>query len=225
MPRPPGTTTRPAEPTRGRGGRPSRADAERLGDTILEVATELFLKDGFGATSIETVAKRAGIAKRTFYHRFPDKAALFGAVVHRIVERLRPADDASLFMAGTLEEILLEAARLILAASLKPEALGLFRVLVAESGRFPELAAQVALQGARQEGITRIGALLEAKLPGLAPETARFAAAQFMFMVIAVPQRRALGMGERMSETELDAWARGTVALFLEGCRALAKPT
>ena len=74
-----------------RGGRPSREASERLGELILGAATELFLSQGFGATSIEAVAQRVRISKRTFYHRFPDKAALFAAVVHRIITRLRPA--------------------------------------------------------------------------------------------------------------------------------------
>ena len=61
------------------GGRPSREASERLGEQILDAATDLFLTNGFGATSVEAVAQRVGIAKRTFYHRYPDKSALFAA--------------------------------------------------------------------------------------------------------------------------------------------------
>ena len=68
-------------PARGRGGRPSRLQSAQLADRILDVAETLFLSHGFGATSIEAVAKRAGISKRTFYHRFPGKERLFEAVV------------------------------------------------------------------------------------------------------------------------------------------------
>jgi TetR/AcrR family transcriptional repressor of mexJK operon len=208
-----------------RGGRPSRGEAERLGKKILDVATAMFLTGGYGATSIETIARRARISKRTFYHRFPDKAALFGAVVRKIVERLRPPNDAALFTGGTLDEILLGLARVIMNAALKPEALGLYRVIVAEAGRFPELAATVAGQGARQEGIVRIAALLQHEAEGITMAAARFAAAQFMFMVVAVPQRRALGMGVPMADDELDAWAQDTVKLFLNGFRSQARPS
>src|ERR1700704_1353334 len=69
-----------------RGGRPSRKQAARLGERIVDAATHLFLAHGYGATSIEAVARRARVSKRTFYHRFPDKPALFAAVVHRIIE-------------------------------------------------------------------------------------------------------------------------------------------
>jgi len=220
MPRLPTATAtrRNKSAKRGTGGRPSRDAAEQLGEKILAVATELFLRDGYGATSIETVARRAGVAKRTFYHRFPDKAALFAAVVRGVVARLRPSDDASLFMGGTLDEILLQLARAILRAALVPEALAFFRLILSEAARFPDLSAVVASVGASEEGIRRIAALLERfgdrGGAGLAP---RFAAAQFLFMVLTVPQRRALGLGTPMTEAELDAWAKDTVALFLGG--------
>src|SRR3979411_2905469 len=79
------------DPPRGHGGRPSRLESAQLSDRILDVATALFLSDGFGATSIEAVAKRAGISKRTFYHRFNGKEMLFEAVVRRLVERWTPS--------------------------------------------------------------------------------------------------------------------------------------
>ena len=59
----------------------------------------LFLNDGFGATSIEAVAKRAGISKRTFYHRFTGKEMLFEAVVRRLVERWTPSFDTAMLEA------------------------------------------------------------------------------------------------------------------------------
>lgn len=204
-----------------RGGRPSLAEAERLGETILDVASELFLSEGYGVTSIEAIARRARISKRTFYSRFQDKAELFGAVVHRVVERLRPSGDAGLFEGGTIEEILIRLAQIILRAALTPQALALHRVVVAEATRFPELAAVVTEQGGSREAVRRISALLEgeAQAGHLALENATFAAAQFLQLVVALPQRRALGLGTPMTPAELDSWPRDTVALFLNGCR------
>ena len=79
----------PVAPPPRRGGRPSREDAERLRQTIIDVATTMFLSLGYGATSIDAIALKARISKRTFYHRFRDKAELFAAVVHDVVDRLR----------------------------------------------------------------------------------------------------------------------------------------
>src|ERR1700732_1998241 len=88
--------------TRGRGGRPSRQQSAQLADRILDVAETLFLSHGFGATSIEAVAKRAGISKRTFYHRFPGKERLFEAVVRRLIERWLPPFDSALLSPASL---------------------------------------------------------------------------------------------------------------------------
>jgi TetR/AcrR family transcriptional regulator, mexJK operon transcriptional repressor len=210
-----------------RGGRPSREEAALLRDRILEIATELFLADGYGETTIEKVAKRAGVSKRTLYHRFPDKAALFGAVVHCIVDRLRPPDIPELFVGDGLEEILTRLARAILAAALNPQALALHRVILAEAGRFPELAAAIAERSASREAIGLIGALLDRKTTAKrgALYDKHFAATQFLQMVVALPQRRALGLGTPMSTSELDAWSRQTARLFLYGCRGRAGRT
>ena len=78
-----------------KGGRPPRADALKVRAQILEVATDLFLEQGYGSTSIEAVAARAGVSKRTFYDRFDDKAALFAAVVHRIIENYQTSGECA----------------------------------------------------------------------------------------------------------------------------------
>lgn len=208
--------------SRRRGGRPSREDAALLGERILDVATELFLAEGYGVTSIEAIAQRARISKRTFYHRFPDKAALFGAVIHRIIERIRPPADIPLFEGGNLDEILRHLARLILRAVLAPTALSLHRLLVAEARRFPELAAVAAREGSRDEAVKQIAAIIdrETRATGLAVDDPLFAAEQFLEFIIAAPRRRALGFGTPMNEAELNAWADDCVDLFLNGCRA-----
>jgi TetR/AcrR family transcriptional regulator, mexJK operon transcriptional repressor len=216
-----------AAPEKRRGGRPSKADAERLAEHILDVATGLFLTEGYGATSIEAVAQQARIAKRTFYARFGDKAGLFAAVVHRIVERLRPSADVRPYEGASCEEILRRLARLILHAALTPEALALNRLLLAESSRFPELAAVVAREAAGAEAVRRIGDLLEGGRHAGRLRFARpqFAAEHLLQMIVGQPQRRALGLGTPMSEAELDAWADDTVTLFLYGCRGREEPT
>jgi TetR/AcrR family transcriptional repressor of mexJK operon len=204
-----------------RGGRPSREQAAQLQETILDAATALFLTEGFGATSIEAVAERARISKRTFYHRFDGKAKLFEAVVHRLIERWRPSVEARLQEPASLDEILRRTARQILAIALLPEAIALHRIVIAESQRFPALARVMNESGTRS-GVDHIAALLdrEAKAGHLGPIDTRFAAEQFLAMVLTVPRRRAMGFDEKLTPEGLDAWAGQTVDLFLRGCGA-----
>ena len=205
-----------------RGGRPSREAASQLEDKILEVAAHLFFDAGYGAVSVEEIVQRAQISKRTFYARFPDKAAVFRAVVHRVIQRLRPDAAATerLFQGARGEEVLRRIAPIIARASLAPQALALQRVVVAEAKRFPELALILHEQGARQEAIQRIAGLLEriGHEEGRVSMDANFAAEQFMFMLTALPQRRALGFGTPMNERELGVWVTNTLDLFLQGC-------
>ena len=205
-------------PTR-RGGRPSAERAAQIGDQILDAATALFFAHGYGATSIEAVARRARVSKRTFYSRFRDKAALFGAVVTRLVARLRPANEAQLFRPGPLEDVLHRLALVILQAVLTPEALALHRLVVGEATRFPELAAVLDASGSRREAITRIAALLahDATAKGVAAENPEVAAEHFLHLIVAAPQRRALFLADPMTPAAREAWARDAVRLFLHG--------
>jgi TetR/AcrR family transcriptional regulator, mexJK operon transcriptional repressor len=216
------TTEAAAEPLPARrGGRPSREQAALLGDRILDVAADLFLTEGYGATSIEAVAQRAKISKRTFYHRFPDKAALFDAVLRRIIQGIRPPPDAPLFAGGDLGEVLRRLARLAVRASVVPMTLALTRLMLTEAQRFPELAAIVAREGSRGDAVRQITALLEreSRAGRLAIDRAEFAAEQFLSLLMTVPQRRGLGLGTPMTGAELDRWADDCVNLFLNGCR------
>jgi AcrR family transcriptional regulator len=204
-----------------RAGRPSSEEAGQLRERILDAATELLLTDGYGATSIESIARRARISKRTFYSRFRDKPALMGAVVTRLIDRQRPPAQVPLLAGDGLVPQLEHLATLILRAALNPQVLALHRLIVAESGRFPDLADAVAKSGGREEAVTLIAGLLLAQRDA-APselERTRFAAGQLLQMIVSQPQLRALGLGTTMQPAQIDTWVRQTVALFLDGYR------
>lgn len=62
----------------------------------LDAAQHLFLRDGIRATTMEAIAKEAGIAKQTLYSQFPDKPAVLEAVIETIVDTLCRAVDLGL---------------------------------------------------------------------------------------------------------------------------------
>ena len=68
------------EPT-GYGAAPKRA-------AILAAARELFLSDGFDRSSVDAVAARAGVSKRTGDDYFGDTATLLRAVVDAVGESM-----------------------------------------------------------------------------------------------------------------------------------------
>ncbi len=182
---------------------------------ILEAATTLFLRDGYGVTSLEAVAAAAGVSKRTLYARFSGKAALLQVVVERLLARWLPPFDAGLEQSGGLEATLLAAAQVMLATALVPEAMALRRLMVAEIGRFPELARVMQDAGAGI-GVQRLAGVLERA--GIADPV--WAAQQFMVLVLAVPQQRASGPGPALEPAALQDWAVRAVGLFLRGAAA-----
>jgi hypothetical protein len=134
---------------------------------------------------------------------------------------MRPPGDVPLLRGRNLKSILRGLADLIMRAALSPQAIALHRLIVAESSRFPDLAAVVNNQGASEEAIRLIASLLEREAPRekLKLDNATFAARQFLYMLVTVPQRRAMGLGTAMTSDEVDAWVRDTTNLFLNGCR------
>jgi AcrR family transcriptional regulator len=194
--------------------------AAALAERILTVATSAFLADGYAASSIETIAARAGVAKRTLYARWRDKPALFRAVLERLMARWLASPAPAASHADDLEATLMQTGRHILAVALEPDALALHRLMIAESGRFPELIEMVRQAGAAA-GMGRIVALLQAEMAAgrLVPGDKVVAAEQFLHLVLTGPQRRALGLGPAFDAAGQDAWVRSAVTLFLDGCR------
>ena len=66
-------------------GRPTKDESATLGERLFDEAYAAFCSLGFAAASIEGIAAACGVGKNTIYRRFPDKEALFKAVIERQV--------------------------------------------------------------------------------------------------------------------------------------------
>lgn len=62
---------------------PSKTSGKR--ERVVEAARELFLAHGLRGTSMEAIARRAGVAKPTLYAHFPDKDAVFLAILEALL--------------------------------------------------------------------------------------------------------------------------------------------
>jgi TetR/AcrR family transcriptional regulator, mexJK operon transcriptional repressor len=123
-----------------RRGRPTRARAANLRRTMVDAASSLFLRDGYGATSMEQIASEARVSKGTLYARFPDKASLFVAVVAERRESWVASAPWRVSTKTTLRELLLDLANNSL-DQLESSEMGRFvNLIMAEASRFPEVA-------------------------------------------------------------------------------------
>jgi TetR/AcrR family transcriptional repressor of mexJK operon len=115
---------------------------------ILDAAAELFMAQGYGAVSMEAVARTAGVSKATLYAHFVSKDALFAAIIAENWPRL--AAEIEGFAGGhelALREALEGLGRRWLGFMLSPHVLGIHRVAVAEGARFPDLARAFLVSG------------------------------------------------------------------------------
>lgn len=121
----------------GKNPVPASARGKQRKAKILAAATELFLKDGYGETSIDAIVEKSGGSKATLYSFYPTKADLFRAVVDSIVAshesvELKSLDNVRDTLVNFSEE------RLRVVFSRKHRAL--MRLIIAERDRFPDIA-------------------------------------------------------------------------------------
>src|SRR5262245_23591519 len=122
-------------------GRPSPEQAVALRESFLSAALDSFLEKGYAATSIEAIAREAGVAKITIYRQFDNKEALFREVVHRAVMGARETMQATLVRRDQGErQVLLDLIERMYLSATEPKTLALLRLVIAEAVRFPELA-------------------------------------------------------------------------------------
>ncbi|MYR73280.1 MULTISPECIES: TetR/AcrR family transcriptional regulator [unclassified Streptomyces] len=112
--------------------------AQQKREAITSAATELFLDRGYDGTSLARIAEAAGVSKSTLFKQFPTKAALFQAIVTESWRR-GAGDTAARPQAGDLRSGLTAIGHRYADLIGQPRMAGLFRIVIAELPRFPEL--------------------------------------------------------------------------------------
>ena len=201
------------------------AEAGGKAESILAAAKESFLARGFGAVSMDAIARQACVSKATVYAHFAGKEELFGAVIGRECEsrfagfsaqELDPRDvAASLFVLG----------RRFLELILSPDAIALHRIILAEVTRFP-LLGEVFWRAGPERNLLQIETFMRhaAAAGTLALADTRLAAEQFVGLVRGEIQlRRLLQLDSAADETIIPAAVDAAVATFLRAFRPRAE--
>lgn len=128
-----------------RRGRPKVVPDERRRDHVVETGRLVFLERGFASATMGEVAARARVSKQTLYRFFPNKPALFAAVVeaHRRSMLALPGDYDHLPIAEALAAI----ARLDIGAEEDRERHALVEMAFHESLAHPELRSTILAHG------------------------------------------------------------------------------
>lgn len=118
--------------------------AQQKRGAILDAASQLFLELGYDRTSLAKIAERADVSRATLFKQFPSKASLFDDMVR---QSWRTDDDDPITPpAGDVQAGLVEIGTQYAALISTREMADLFRIVISELPRFPELAgAQFSL--------------------------------------------------------------------------------
>ncbi len=123
---------------RRRGASPEKTAQTR--QSIVDAAVVEFLEKGFANTTIETVARRAGVAKGLIYRYFIGKEALFSAIVQQeIVNAHIDVDDAKRAPDERVEDFLRRTLVASIHAIEKKSRADIARIVITEGARFPAI--------------------------------------------------------------------------------------
>ncbi|MFO1058522.1 MAG: TetR/AcrR family transcriptional regulator [Dongiaceae bacterium] len=188
---------------------------------ILAAAGRSFLEQGYGATSMDGIARLAGVSKATLYAHFSGKDMLFAAVVEAECRQLSLGLDAAPpFEAGDLRAALVRVARQFIERLLSSRAFAIYRMVIAETPRFPELG-RIFFESGPERMIGRVADFLAAAdARGLiAVPAPRRAAMQFIGLIRGHNYLRPLLGLAPVPESELGPYIESCVDLFLAGHR------
>ncbi len=208
------------EACRGRGRPQIRTDEETL-ELIVEAAGEEFQANGYAGTTMSAVAQRAGVSTKTLYRLTPNKEELFKRVVSERIGKFMLAIDekvvGGLDLETALERILIALGHL----TLEQETIALFRLVLGECERFPEVG-----RAFYEAAIGRVGEAMarflqeQCRIGLLDLEDPDLASGMLRGMMIMEPQRAAmLGHRNAPDAEEIAARAKMCAALFLKGCK------
>jgi TetR/AcrR family transcriptional regulator, mexJK operon transcriptional repressor len=191
---------------------------------ILDAARKVFMELGYGAASMDAIAREATVSKATLYTHFDGKDALFEALIVMECKHLsgqiglRALDEQHIRVA--LRSLAQDFNNLLC----QDESLAMYRIVVAEAPRFPELG-RIFYDSGPKIMIDRIAELLAraAERGLLNVRDARIAAVQFISLVRGDSQlKRVLGLKPTAKHVAAN-YVDSAIELFLAGYGARAR--
>jgi AcrR family transcriptional regulator len=205
---------------------PRRRSQDELRQAILQAAADVFLESGYAGASIDAVIERVGGSKRAIYSYFGGKKELFEAIVTQISGRALAALTPEAIVARDIEATLMDFGTRAVTLLMSPMTLALYRLVVAEGTRFPELAHAFFENGPGRASTRLAAALKEFERKGeiRVPDRQR-AAEHFIGMLRDdLHLKVVLGLLSPPTPREIEQTVRQAVAIFLDGCRRPVSP-
>jgi AcrR family transcriptional regulator len=203
-------------------GRPQVRPDDETRQIIYEAARHEFAANGYAATSIETVARRAGVSTKTLYRLVPNKASLFEGMVTDRLDRFLSVVNLHAADHTDIEEALCAALMACAELTLDQEVIAVQRMVLQEAGKFSDIAGTF-YTNAIQRTVVALAEWLgvQQKRGLIALDDVDEAAGMLLGMVASAPRRAAMFGGVPLpSRSQIEARVRTCTALFLRGCQA-----
>jgi TetR/AcrR family transcriptional regulator, mexJK operon transcriptional repressor len=200
--------------------KPRTSDQRR--QAFVDAARQAFFSSGYGGTSMSAISAKVGGSKTTLWTYFPSKQDLFAAVVDDLVERYGRALEVELDPEGDVREELCRFGTALLETLHSEPIVDMHRLLFAEAGRFPELAAMMYARGPAR-GKARLQSFFEEAMRRGTLRKGDAAAASELFpgmLQTGSAQKHLLGLIGRPSAADLAEEAGQAVETFLRGWHA-----
>jgi AcrR family transcriptional regulator len=201
-------------------GRPQVRPDDETRQIIYDAARHEFAGSGYAATSMETVARRAGISTKTLYRLVPNKVSLFEGMVSDRLDRFLSSVNLQLVDHAEIEQALFAALMACADLSLDEEVVALQRMVLQEGGKSSDIAGTFYRNGIQRTLATLADWLQVQQHRGLIElDDIEEAAGMLLGMVASAPQRAAIYGGVPLpSRAQIEARVRACAALFLRGC-------
>lgn len=186
-------------------------------EAILAAGQRLFLQFGYGPVTMDAIAQAANVSKRTVYSHFSNKKVLFAGIMTQMCDLLGDRALPSEIPQTPLEETLTMLGQKFVDLVTSPNGLALFRIVVGETARFPELGTTFYETGPKRL-IAFVAAYLheQDRTGTLCVPAPEIAAIQFLELAKSgLHLRLLLGIGDPPTETEKEHAVAQAVALFI----------
>jgi TetR/AcrR family transcriptional repressor of mexJK operon len=187
---------------------------------ILTAATDLFAARGYGAVSMDAIARAADVSKATLYAHFDSKDRLFATIVRDACdENFMPGEalpDAETDIRAALTAIGDRVLRFFLAE----RTMAIYRLVIAESVRFPELG-QAFYQNGPEAGRAKLAPWLASSPRLLVPDPGLASDQFFGLLRTGLYMRATLALTPTPEDAEIAAAVDAAVSAFL---RAYGRP-
>lgn len=139
---------------------PKRLNSEERRMALLDAAAETFVKYGYTDTSLDLIIKRAGGSKRSIYTEFGGKKELFIALVTENANKVLTSLPRQNCNGSDLRATLLSFAENVLKMLFTPMNVNLFRMVLMDGNRFPELVGKY-FQAGPDKAVIRLAEIFE----------------------------------------------------------------